>query len=300
MEVFVTGGSGYIGSALVVELLGAGHHVVGLARSDEAGAALTAAGAKVHRGSLEDLESLRRGAAAADGVAHLAFDNTGMLTDYIGAAQADLAAVETIGAALEGSGKPFVMTSGTLLLSLAAANRTGTEDVVADSSLPRAASENAVIAMAERGVRSSVIRLPPTVHGQGEQGFIPTLIGIARETGVSGYVGDGSNRWPAVHRLDAAHLYRLALESAPAGTRLHAAAEEGIALREIAEAIGAGLGVPVERIPDERASEHFAFLFLPLSLDNPTSSQLTRELLGWEPELPTLLEDIAAGFYFKE
>ena len=300
MEVFVTGGSGYIGSALVVELLGAGHHVVGLARSDEAGAALTAAGAKVHRGSLEDLESLRRGAAAADGVAHLAFDNTGMLTDYIGAAQADLAAVETIGAALEGSGKPFVMTSGTLLLSLAAANRTGTEDVVADSSLPRAASENAVIAMAERGVRSSVIRLPPTVHGQGEQGFIPTLICIARETGVSGYVGDGSNRWPAVHRLDAAHLYRLALESAPAGTRLHAAAEEGIALREIAEAIGAGLGVPVERIPDERASEHFAFLFLPLSLDNPTSSQLTRELLGWEPELPTLLEDIAAGFYFKE
>ncbi len=300
MRVFVTGGSGFIGSALVAELLGAGHDVVGLARSDEAAAALTAAGAKVHRGSLEDLESLHSAAAAADGVAHLAFDNTGMQTDYIGAAQTDLAAVEAMGAALEGSGKPFVMTSGTLLLSLAAPDRTGTEDVVADSSLPRAASENAVIAMAERGVRSSAIRLSPTVHGEGEQGFVPMLIGIARETGVSGYVGDGSNRWPAVHRLDAARLYRLALESAPAGTRLHAVAEEGIPIREIAGAIGTELGVPVERIADEKAGEHFVFLFLPLSLDNPTSSELTRELVGWEPEHPTLLEDVAAGHYFKE
>jgi nucleoside-diphosphate-sugar epimerase len=300
VRVFVTGGSGFIGSAVVVELLGAGHEVVGLARSDRAAAALAAAGAEVHRGSLEDLDSLHRGAAAADGVTHLAFDNTGMHTDYIGAAQTDLAAVEAMSAALEGSGKPFIVTSGTLVLSLSSPGRTGTEDVVPDSSLPRAASENAIVSMAERGVRSSAIRLPPTVHGEGEHGFVPMLIAIARQTGVSGYVGDGSNRWPAVHRLDAARLYRLALESAPAGTRLHAVAEEGIAIREIADAIGTGLGVPVEPIPDERAAEHFAFLFLPLSLDNPTSSERTRQLVGWEPKQATLLEDIAAGHYLKE
>ena len=300
MRVFVTGGSGFIGSAVVVELLGAGHEVVGLARSDRAAAALAAAGAEVHRGSLEDLDSLHRGATAADGVAHLAFDNAAMRTDYVGAAQTDLAAVETMGAALDGSGKPFIMTSGTLVLSLASPGRTGTEDVVPDSSLPRAASENAIVSMAERGVRSSAIRLPPTVHGEGEHGFVPMLIAIARQTGVSGYVGDGSNRWPAVHRLDAARLYRLALESAPVGTRLHAVAEEGIAIREIADAIGTGLGVPVEPIPDERAAEHFAFLFLPLSLDNPTSSERTRQLVGWEPKQATLLEDIAAGHYLKE
>jgi nucleoside-diphosphate-sugar epimerase len=300
VRVFVTGGSGFIGSAVVAELLGAGHEVVGLARSDAAAAALTAAGAEVLRGSLEDLDSLRQGAAAADGVAHLGFDNAGMRTDYVGAAQTDLAAVEAMGAALEGSGKPFVMTSGTLVLSLASPGRSGTEDVVPDSSLPRAASENAVISMAERGVRSSAIRLPPTVHGEGEHGFVPMLIGIAQETGVSGYVGDGSNRWPAVHRLDAAHLYRLALESAPAGTRLHAAAEVGITILEIAGAIGTGVGVPVEPIPNEKAEEHFAFLFLPLSLDNPTSSERTRQLMGWEPQQVTLLEDIAVGHYLSQ
>ena len=217
MRVFVTGASGHIGSVVVRELIQAGHQVLGLARSDTSAALIASAGADVHRGTLEDLDSLRSGVLATDAVIHLAFDNAALRTDFAAAAQSELRAVETMGAALEGSGKPFVSTSGTL--SVAMLGRLATEDDASNSASPRVVSENTVIALAEHGVRSSIIRLAPSVHSNAEKhGFIPTLIRIARAKGVSGYVGDGSNRWPAVHLLDAAHLYRLALESAPAGS----------------------------------------------------------------------------------
>ena len=298
MRVFVTGATGYIGSAIVRKLLAAGHQVVGLARSDTAAAALTAADAEVHRGALDDLDSLRDGAAAADGVIHLAFNNISLRTDFAASVQADLRAVETIGAALEGSGKPFVITSGTLLL--ASLGRLGTEEDVADPALPRVASENAAIAFAKRGVRSSVVRLAPSVHGEGDKhGFVPSLIGIARAKGVSAFVGDGSNRWPAVHRLDAARLFRLAAEAAPAGSRLHGAGEEGVPFREIAEAIGRQLKLPVVSIEASDAGAHFGFLSAFVSADNPTSSKQTQELLGWRPEGPALIADIEQGHYFN-
>ncbi len=298
MRVFVTGATGYIGSAIVRELLATGHQVVGLARSDTAAAALKAADAKVHRGALDDLDSLRDGAAAADGVIHLAFNNVSETTDFAASAQIDLRAVETLGAALEGTGKPFVITSGTLLL--ASLGRLGTEEDVANPALPRVASENAVIAFARRGVRSSVVRLAPSVHGEGDKhGFVPSLIGIARAKGVSAFVGDGSNRWPAVHRLDAARLFRLAAEAAPAGSRLHGAGEEGVPFRQIAEAIGRQLKLPVVSVAAENTGDHFGFLSDFVSFDNPTSSTLTQELLGWRPEGPTLIADIEQGHYFK-
>jgi nucleoside-diphosphate-sugar epimerase len=298
MRVFVTGATGYIGSAIVRELLAAGHQVVGLARSDTAAAALKAAGAEVHRGALDDLDSLRDGAAAADGVIHLAFNNISLTTDFAASVQADLRAVETIGAALEGSGKPFVITSGTLLL--ASLGRLVTEEDVADPAFPRVASENAAIAFAKRGVRSSVVRLAPSVHGEGDKhGFVPSLIGIARVKGVSAFVGDGSNRWPAVHRLDAARLFRLAAEAAPAGSRLHGAGEEGVPFREIAEAIGRQLKLPVVSIEASDAGAHFGFLSAFVSADNPTSSKQTQELLGWRPEGPALIADIEQGHYFN-
>ncbi len=249
MRVFVTGATGFIGSAIVNELIESEHQVLGLARSDAAAASLASAGADVHRGSLDDLDSLRSGAAAADGVIHLAYIHD--FSDYQAAAQTDLRAVQAVGAALEGSGKPFVITSGTLMLTfLLPPGRLGTEKDVADagSVAPRIASENAAIALAERGVRSSVVRLPPSVHGEGKRGFVGTLIDIAREKGVSGYIGDGSNRWPAVHQLDAAHLFRLALEKAPAGSVLHGVADEGVPARAIAEVIGRHLDLPVVSI----------------------------------------------------
>jgi nucleoside-diphosphate-sugar epimerase len=298
MRIFVTGASGYIGSAVAAELIGAGHQVVGLARSDDSAAALTAAGVEVHRGTLDDLESLRDGAAAADGVIHLAFTNISPTTDFVAAGDADLRAVETIGAALEGTDKPLVITSGTLLLALAAPGRLGTERDVQEGG-PRVDSENAAVALAERGVRSSVIRLAPSVHSDADKhGFVPSLIRIAREKGVSGFVGDGANRWPAVHQLDAATLYRLALESAPAGTRFHGAGEEGVPFRDIAEVIGRHVNVPVQSIAAEDAGDHFSFLFPFVSLDNPTSSALTQEVLGWRPVHPALIPDLEEGHYF--
>lgn len=298
MRIFVTGATGFIGSAVVRELFDAGHQVVGLARSEKAVTSLTAVGAEVHRGALDDLDSLHQGAAAADGVVHLGFKTD--FSDFAGAVAADLRAVETLGAALEGTGKPFVFTSGTLLVAWSTPpGLLGTEEIAVDSAVPRGAAENAVIALAERRVRSSVVRLAPTVHGPGDHGFVPMLIGIAREKGVSAYIGDGSNRWPAVHRLDAARLYRLALESAPAGSRLHGVGEEGVPFRDIAGVIGRHLDLPVVSISREEAEAHFGFLGAFTSSDNPMSSSLTQKRLGWQPAHPTLILDLEQGHYFN-
>jgi nucleoside-diphosphate-sugar epimerase len=299
MRVFITGASGHLGSALVPELLDAGHEVVGLARSDESAAALEAVGAQVRRGDLADVDALAAAAADADGVVHLAFRHDLMQQgDAGGAAAADLTAIRAIGDALAGSSKPFVGTSGTLLLVAAAQGRAGTEEDTLPSGY-RIDAENLVIGLAGRGVRSSVVRLPPTVHSDlDHHGFVPGLVAVARRTGVSGYLGDGTNRWPAVHTRDAAHLYRVALEAAPAGTRLHAVADEGVPFREIAEAIGRGVGVPTSSIPAEAAAEHFGYLAFAVQPDNPTSAEATRRLLGWEPVHPGLLADLEAGHYF--
>ncbi|MEW9702793.1 SDR family oxidoreductase [Paenibacillus sp. SI8] len=298
MRIFVTGATGFIGSAVVRELIDAGHQVVGLARSDKAAESLTAVGAEVHHGALDDLDSLHKGAAAADGVIHLGFKTD--FSDFAGAVAADLRAVETLGAALEGSEKPFVFTSGTLLVAWSTPlGLLGTEEVAVDDAVPRGAAENAVIALAERGVRSSVVRLAPSVHGPGDHGFVPMLIDIARDKGVSTYIGDGSNRWPAVHRLDAARLYRLAVESAPAGSRLHGVDEEGVPFRDIAVVIGRHLNLPVASISREEAEAHFGFLGAFTSSDNPMSSALTQERLGWRPVHPTLIQDLEQGLYFN-
>ena len=302
MRVFITGASGHIGSALVPELLAAGHEVVGLARSDTSASALAAAGAQVRRGDLDDLEGLREAAAAADGVIHLAFKHelslSGSPDGFLTAAAHDLRAIQAIGETLAGSGKPFVITSGTLLLASAALSRTGTEEDELEAG-PRIDSENAVIALAQRGVRSSVVRLAPTVHSSlDHHGFVPSLIAMARKNRFAAYVGDGVNRWPALHTLDSARLYRLALERAPAGVRLHGVAEEGIHFRDIAEAIGRGLGVPAKSISAEDAGTYLGFLGRLAQLDNPTSSVRTREQLGWRPTYPGLLADLE-GVYFQ-
>lgn len=300
MRVLVTGASGHIGSAVVPELLRAGHEVVGLARTDASAAALEAAGARVQHGDLDDLDGLRAAAAAADGVIHLAFRHDLMaIGDHAGAIAADGAATDAIGVALEGSGKPFVNTAGTLMLAVAGIHdRPGTElDLLPGGG--RVDAENATIALAERGVRSSVVRLPPLVHSSLDtQGFGPILIGVARQRGVAGYVGDGTNRWPAVHTLDAARVYRLALERARPGTRLHAVGDEGVPFRDIAAAIAGQLDVGTESVSPEDAADRFAFLGGFVGVDNPTSGALTRQWLGWAPQHPGLIADIEEGHYF--
>ncbi|HVW41815.1 MAG TPA: SDR family oxidoreductase [Amycolatopsis sp.] len=300
MRVFITGASGHVGSALVPELQGAGHQVVGLARSDTSAAALAARGAEVRRGDLDDVDGLREAAAAADGVIHLAFKHDAMIAgDFASAAAADLAATQALADALVGTGKPFVGTSGTGLLAGAALGRPGTEEDAMPGGY-RIDTENLTIDLAGQGIRSSVVRLPPTVHSSlDKHGFVPTLIGIARDKGVSGYIGDGANRWPAGHTLDAARLYRLALEKAPAGSRLHAVDDEGVPLRQVAEVIGRHLGLPVVSIPAEDAADHFGWFAQFAAIDNPVSSARTRQLLDWKPEHPGLLADLGEGHYFS-
>jgi nucleoside-diphosphate-sugar epimerase len=300
MRVFVTGASGWIGSAVVPELLGAGHEVVALARSDASAAAVTAAGAEVERGTIDDLDVLRCAAGSSDGVVHLAFKHdVAFAGDFQAATDADRSAVEALGEALAGSDRPFVIASGILGV---VPGRVATErDGHGPPEGPRTRRDTAerVVSMASRGVRSSIVRLAPTNHGAGDNGFMATLVAIAREKGVSGYIGDGTNRWPAVHRLDSALLFRLALERAPAGSTLHAVADEGVAIRDIAEVIGRHLDVPVVSVSPEAAGEHFTWLAGFLAVDSPASSALTRELLGWQPIQPGLIEDLEQGHYFE-
>jgi nucleoside-diphosphate-sugar epimerase len=299
MRVFVTGASGHIGSAVVPELIAAGHQVTGLARSDASAAAVAALGAAVLRGDLADPDGLQAAAAGADGVIHLAFDHGRMRSGEWAAAIADdLAVVHALGDALADTGKPLVGTSGTL--AVAGLGRPGTEQ---DAGRPggRTDAENAVLGFAAHDVRSSVVRLPPITHSTLDRhGFAHSLIGIAQRAGVSGYPGDGTNRWPAGHTLDAAHLYRLALESAPAGTRWHAAGDEGIPIREIAESIGHHLGLPTASIPADQVDEHFGFLARVIVLDAPVSTASTRQLLGWTPTHPGLLADLDDAGYFSD
>jgi nucleoside-diphosphate-sugar epimerase len=300
MRVFVTGATGFVGSAVVRELLDAGHRVLGLARSDRAAASLTAAGAEVHRGALDDLDGLRAGADAADGVIHTAFQHGS--SDFAAAARAEIRAIRTLGETLVGSDRPFVVTSGTAGLTLVP-GRVSTEDDEQDLSSPAAAripGEAAALSFAERGVRATVVRLPPSVHGEGDHGFVPHIIAVARAKGVSAYPGDGSNRWAAGHRLDAAHLYRLALEEAPGGARLHAIGDEGVPVRDIAEAVGRYLKLPVAAVPREEAADHFGWLGHFFAMDVPASSALTRKRLGWHPERPGLVEDLDEGHYFTK
>ena len=276
MRIFVTGATGYIGSEVVRELMDAGHKVIGLTRSDKGALKLKEAGAEVHQGSLDDLDSLRSGAAIADGVIHLAFKHD--FSDFAGSLATDLRAIQAIGEVLEGTGKPFLTT----------AHAYGT------------ASDNATLALAKRGVRASVVSLSTSVHGDSDKGFVPRLINIAREKGYSAYIGDGLNRWPAVHRIDAARLFRMALETAPAGSKLDGVGDEGIPFREIANVIGRHLDLPVISITREEAEDHFGFLGLIAALDIPRSSAQTQDLLNWRPEHPTLISDLEQGDYFKK
>lgn len=306
MRIFVTGASGWIGSAVVPELLGAGHEVVGLARSDTSAKSLEATGASVWRGDLDDPEGLAKAAADSDGVIHLAFQHEMAFGgDFATAGAADRRAVEAMGAALAGSDRPFVLASGVIGLAL---GQVATEndgmvpgpEVRANPAGIRAATALLTLSLRGIGVRSSVLRFSPTVHGDGDNGFIATFVGIARQRGVAAYVGDGTNRWPAVHRSDAARLARLAVEAAPPGSVLHAVADEGVPFREIAEAMGRHLDVPTTSVAPKDAFEHFGFLGPFAGLDSPVSSDITRELLGWEPSGPSLLEDLEQGHYFRQ
>jgi nucleoside-diphosphate-sugar epimerase len=310
MRVFVTGASGWVGRGLVPDLIEAGHTVTGLARSDTAAAALRAAGVEARPGSLDDLDTLHDAAKSADGVVHLAFKHDiAFAGDFAGATAADRAAIETFGEALAGTDKPFVLASGILgVLGLppgvVATERDGLAAEVDDGGAPisgangRIDNANFTLALADRGVRSSVVRLPPATHGDGDNGFIPTAIGLARAKGAAAYVGDGSHRWPSVHRDDAAHLFRLALESAPPGSVLHAVADEGVPIREIAEVIAAHLDVPAVSVTPEQIGDHLGFLGGFWGFDGPASARITRDLLGWQPTRPGLIADLEQGHYF--
>jgi nucleoside-diphosphate-sugar epimerase len=294
MRVFLTGATGFIGTAVVKELIEAGHQVLGLARSDAGAKSLIAAGAQAHRGDVEDLESLRRGAAASDGVIHTAFIHD--FSKFEANCEIDRRAVAALGSELAGSDRPLIVTSGTAVAYTP--GRPSTEEDAPNSPMPRVASEQAADAAAAKGVRVSVMRLPQ-VHDPVKQGLITYLIAVAREKGVSAYIGEGLNRWPAVHVLDAAHLYRLALEKGPAGARYNAVAEEGVPLREIAETIGRGLNVPVVSKSPEQAAEHFGWLGFFAAHDIPASSALTQQRLGWRPAGPSLIADLNAMQYFE-
>jgi nucleoside-diphosphate-sugar epimerase len=304
MRVFVTGASGWIGSAVVPELIGAGHEVVGLARSASSAAALEAAGAEAVSGDLDDVDVLRAAAEDSDGVIHLAFRHDLVYAgDLASAAVIDRTAIEAFGKALEGSDRPFVIASGVTGLT---PGRVATEldghdlsDVVGPT---RGRRENAelTLSFASRGIRSSIVRLPASVHGEGDNGFVHVIVGVARAKDVSAFIGDGANRWPAVHRLDAARLFRLALEQAPPGSTLHGVGDEGVTIREIASVIGRHLEIPVASISQDAAPEHFGALSHFLAVDGPASSERTRKLLGWQPAHPGLIEDLEQGHYFQE
>lgn len=299
MHIFVTGGSGQTGPAIVSELIANGHTITGLARSEKSVNRLAELGAQVLHGSLDDLEVLAKGARAADGVIHMAFG--GDFADPSSMTRRDREAIEAVGGALTGAGKPLVITSGTLVLPSGTVARE--QDAPDPQSLGRLRipGEQACLGFADKGVRSVVLRLAPTVHGPGDHGFIPFLISAARRTGISAYIDDGANRWPAVHRQDAATLYRLAVEKAPAGSILHGTAESGISFQTIAHLIGRMLHIPTVSVPVNRAVEHFqnAFFAQAFAVDSPVSSAYTRELLGWKPVHPTLLQDLEIGDYFS-
>jgi nucleoside-diphosphate-sugar epimerase len=294
MRIFVTGATGFVGSAIVQELLGAGHQVIGLARSDANTTTLAAVGAEVHRGSVEDLDSLRAGAAGADGVIHTAFNHD--FSKWAENCENDRRAIEALGSALVGSARPLVITSGTGLVAVP--GRLATEEDAPTSTVPRVASELAADAVAARGAHVSVVRLPPSVHGDGDHGFVPTLIRLAREKRAAAYVGEGSNRWPAVHRVDAASLYRLVLEKGVAGGRYHGVGEQGVHFRDIAGVIGRRLHVPIVSKTSQEAAEHFGWFAHFAALDCPASSEKTQRALGWRPTNVGLIADLERGSYF--
>jgi nucleoside-diphosphate-sugar epimerase len=293
MRIFVTGATGFIGSATVNDLLAAGHSVLGLARSKASAGALTALGVDVQRGDLTDLDSLVAGAKACDGVVHTAFIHD--FSRYLENIETDRGAVEALVGAMAGTDKPLAIASGTLMVSHVEGRAATEKDMPPSPDAPRAASE--LLVLNAPGVRGSVVRLPPTVHGEGDQGFMRVVAAAAREKGVSPYIGDGANRWPAVHRLDAARVFALAMQRTGPSSVLHAVAEEGVTIKAIAETIGAGLGVPVRSITADEAPAHFGFLGGFLGRDNPTSSAWTRRELGWDPQGPGLLSDLRDAGY---